>query len=473
VRRPEAARGFEQSARPGSSTEVRPPLRLFSADPGSSKKGWAVADCTFGDGPDVRTRRIDISHLGTVVAEVCSAAQESHVLLSLDAPVRVFGGLQAPSSFEPAGAAQCGRAWPFNVNPFSQRPCEHALSSKPTVVNSSLVAPELARAVAELCGWDAEFRKSGNRSFADFHEGVSVLGYMGAPHAPVVRTFLDAMAREATSAGVRIGYYPAPELREVGCITVLETHPAVALGFYAAQGAEGFPPPIPHYKPVPKYRNGLAALVPPVKEQFRVHHKVTRLQPIDTDDLLDALVGLLNLLDQANGVGDLFGTVGDGYFLLPPLVLLEDSTGDWFKYVDLVYAYFCGDFVRDRPTYRGTRLGLKRYSLTQGKEVTFWHMISAGKVESERTPELRRCERIRWPRPLIEQCQRDGVKVWEEERSASERRIHLWLEDHDYVVVLARRRAGTTHEYLLPWTAYVVDSGHSRKNLQRRFEKWA
>ncbi|MEI6449547.1 MAG: hypothetical protein WCP98_06285 [Actinomycetes bacterium] len=49
----------------------------------------------------------------------------------------------------------------------------------------------------------------------------------------------------------------------------------------------------------------------------------------------------------------------------------------------------------------------------------------------------------------------------------------MWLEDHDCVVVLARRRADKPHEYLLPWTAYVVGSGHSRKNLQRRFEKWA
>ena len=58
--------------------------------------------------------------------------------------------------------------------------------------------------------------------------------------------------------------------------------------------------------------------------------------------------------------------------------------------------------------------GIKR-----GREMgqTFWHMISLGKVESERTPELRRCERVSWPRPLIEQCQRDGVKVWEEMRS--------------------------------------------------------
>lgn len=292
-------------------------MRLFSADPGSAKKGWAVADCTFEDGPDVLTRRIGISHLAAFAAEVRSAAQKSHVLLSLDAPVRVFGGLQTPSSFEPAGTAEGGRAWPFNVNPFSQRPCEHALSSKPTVVNGSLAAPELAQIVAELCGWDPEFRKPGNPSFADSHEGVSVLGYMGAPHAPVVRTFLDALNREAMSIGVRIGYDPAPELREVGCITVLETHPAVALGFYAAQGAEGFPPPIRQYKPMPRYRTGLMALVPAVIRQLRVHDKVAELHPTDTDDEFDALVGLLNLLDQAAGTGDLFGTVRDGYFLVP------------------------------------------------------------------------------------------------------------------------------------------------------------
>jgi hypothetical protein len=44
---------------------------------------------------------------------------------------------------------------------------------------------------------------------------------------------------------------------------------------------------------------------------------------------------------------------------------------------------------------RGTRLGLKRSPLTQGREVTFWHMISAGKVESERTPEWRRASALR------------------------------------------------------------------------------
>ncbi|MNH30689.1 hypothetical protein D3C79_909980 [compost metagenome] len=44
------------------------------------------------------------------------------------------------------------------------------------------------------------------------------------------------------------------------------------------------------------------------------------------------------------------------------------------------------------------RLGLKRHPVIQGKEATFWHMISEGNDEAERLPDLRRCERIRWPR---------------------------------------------------------------------------
>ena len=146
------------------------PLRLFSADPGSSTKGWAVADCSFEDGPHVRMRQLSGLGLKTLVDDVCAAAQEHHVLLALDAPLRAFGGMQAPSSFESAGAAKGGRAWPFDVNPFSQRPCEHALSSKPTVVNDSLVARELAMAVGQLCGWDAECRMPGNLSFTSLHD---------------------------------------------------------------------------------------------------------------------------------------------------------------------------------------------------------------------------------------------------------------------------------------------------------------
>ncbi len=156
---------------------------------------------------------------------------------------------------------------------------------------------------------------------------------------------------------------------------------------------------------------------------------------------------------------------------LPGLVTLEDSGGDWTRYVDLLYSYFYADFVRTSPMFDSMRLGLKRHPVVRGKEWTFWHIIQEGPVESERTPNLERCSRIRWPRPVIEHCNGGEIKVWEERRR-SEGRIHLWFENEDYLVVLARRRAGTSDEYVLLWTAFKIDAGHSRRKLQRRYEEY-
>jgi hypothetical protein len=149
---------------------------------------------------------------------------------------------------------------------------------------------------------------------------------------------------------------------------------------------------------------------------------------------------------------------------LPPLVLLSDFGGDWAAYEAAIYELFCNDFLRQKLAFRGTRVGLKRHPLSLGKEATYWHFISEGDVEAERTPDMRRCERIRWPRATIENCDAQGVKVWETTRNGQVR-IMLWIEDADYVVVLSKREG-----YVLPWTAFYVEHPHRRKKLQRDFE---
>ena len=151
---------------------------------------------------------------------------------------------------------------------------------------------------------------------------------------------------------------------------------------------------------------------------------------------------------------------------LPPLVLLSDCEGDWNRYLDVLYSYFEADFLRTRPHFRGQGLGLKRHPLWEGKEATFWHMISEGRDEATRQPDLRRCERIRWPRAVIENFNDPAVKVWETTRR-NERRVCLWLEEEEYLVVLAERQS-----YLLPWTAYLVTRSHRKLKLQEEFERW-
>jgi hypothetical protein len=53
--------------------------------------------------------------------------------------------------------------------------------------------------------------------------------------------------------------------------------------------------------------------------------------------------------------------------------------------------------------------------------------------------------------------------VWTESRASNDDRIHIYLPDERYLVVLADRG-----DYILPWTAFYIEheNGH-RKYLQR------
>ncbi|MFB1490385.1 MULTISPECIES: hypothetical protein [unclassified Thiocapsa] len=107
---------------------------------------------------------------------------------------------------------------------------------------------------------------------------------------------------------------------------------------------------------------------------------------------------------------------------------------------------------------------LKRHPLTHGKEATFWHMIQGGQVEEERTPDPRRCERIRWPGLINTHAGDPAVKIWRNQRGREER-VCLWFEEEDYLVIPADRG-----DYILPWTAYLVAQPHRKRKLLKEYE---
>jgi hypothetical protein len=151
---------------------------------------------------------------------------------------------------------------------------------------------------------------------------------------------------------------------------------------------------------------------------------------------------------------------------LPALVCLEDYGGDWKQYVEAVYSYFKSDFIDSRPLFADRTVRLKRYPLLDGKEAAFWHATSEGKDETQRVPDLRRCERIRWPRPIIEHHENKAIKCWQNRRG-KDKRIVLWFCDQDYVVVLADRK-----KYVLLWTAYYVSYERTRRSLVAEYEDY-
>jgi len=150
---------------------------------------------------------------------------------------------------------------------------------------------------------------------------------------------------------------------------------------------------------------------------------------------------------------------------LPNLELLSDHDGNWDRYLEAIYAIFRHDFVDSKPSFQGVRLGLKRHPIVNGKESTFWHIISSGDNEADRLPDMRRCERIRWPKPIIQSVPHADIKIWTEQRNGEER-IHLWVEDEDYLLVLNKRR-----DYLL-WTAFCVEWEHQKAKYNKRWNKY-
>lgn len=148
---------------------------------------------------------------------------------------------------------------------------------------------------------------------------------------------------------------------------------------------------------------------------------------------------------------------------LPALMTLAEYSGNFPTYLEAVYQAFRADFVNSFPTYPAKRFALKRHPMSDGKEATFWHLVSSGPNEEERLPDLRRTERIRWPRPIIESLGSDRIHSWKNRRGNQERLV-IAIDDFSYVVILEDRT-----DYVLLWTAYFVEETHRREKLAREY----
>ena len=154
-------------------------------------------------------------------------------------------------------------------------------------------------------------------------------------------------------------------------------------------------------------------------------------------------------------------------FDLPELIELNDFGGDFNIFLKKVYDIFKTDFVESKPIFRGKRLGLKKYPLIDNKEYTFYHMTHEGDIENERIPDLRRMERIAWPRPIIDDSEHPYLKVWRNVRrgkGGTRNRILILHEAEKYLVILDDRK-----DYILPWTAYLVKGS---KQLQKHLNEY-
>ncbi len=165
---------------------------------------------------------------------------------------------------------------------------------------------------------------------------------------------------------------------------------------------------------------------------------------------------------------------------LPDLIMLKDYNGDWDAYLDAAYAYFAADFITDKPKLLEHEVKSKRQIAYNGQDHSFWHCIeeSAGgaKDEENRIPKIALVERIRWPRPVIEHAvNTPGVLAWSEiyRGHGTKKRVHLFVEDEDYCVVLDPRGKDCNGQpaYYYLWTTFLCETDRQHDKLLKRYAR--
>lgn len=146
----------------------------------------------------------------------------------------------------------------------------------------------------------------------------------------------------------------------------------------------------------------------------------------------------------------------------PELITLQSYKGDWKTYVDVIYQIYLNEVVNGKLTFENLPIRCQYRPATHGKHFGFWHLISEGKTEDDRTPDLRRCERIRWIAYIIKNINLPEISYWENKRG-NNKHVVLWLEKENFIVILAKR-----HDYFLLKTIYVHNNKKTEKLRKER-----
>ena len=139
--------------------------------------------------------------------------------------------------------------------------------------------------------------------------------------------------------------------------------------------------------------------------------------------------------------------------ILPSALSWDLFGGDWAAYKEALYKVFKRDFIDNQPSFLGKPVDIIHEQFFEGKERSFWHIITAGDRDIDREPDEERCARISWVKPLLE----DGgncpdYAMWIKWHDKTKRdRYYIWCRKDNYIVILEDRK---THFKLI--TAYYV-----------------
>ena len=152
--------------------------------------------------------------------------------------------------------------------------------------------------------------------------------------------------------------------------------------------------------------------------------------------------------------------------VFPALISFGEYGGVFSTYFDAVYSVFHNDFIKAQPIYEGLKVSVRKYPEVDGMHRTFYHITHQGEDEANRQPDVRRMERIRFPKFVIENFEHEEILIWKNVRGKDER-IVLFNEIENYIVNLTDRG-----EYYMFITAYYIETEHRKRKLLKEYETY-
>lgn len=152
--------------------------------------------------------------------------------------------------------------------------------------------------------------------------------------------------------------------------------------------------------------------------------------------------------------------------IFPDLEYFEDYNGNFKNYFQAVYKIFESGFIKQQPNYEGQIVKVRKYPLVDGIHKTFYHITHEGEDENNRTPDIRRMERIRFPKFVIDNNEHQHILIWKNKRGRDER-IVLFNEEENYIVILTERS-----DSFLFITAYCIETEHRKRKLMKEYEAY-
>jgi hypothetical protein len=149
---------------------------------------------------------------------------------------------------------------------------------------------------------------------------------------------------------------------------------------------------------------------------------------------------------------------------LPAMLIVEPWTQDTFTQL---YEVFVRDLKATRPTIQGAEVWVFP-EMEDGKEKIFWHLTHRDDHElGDRLPDLPRCSRLCWIRPVIDNAADPSVLFWDYEESDKSIKTYLWLKTQDYLIVLKKMANGSRRLV----TAHCIDFNSKRRTLEAKYKK--